>query len=128
MKDQLSGDRGANGKAHALDALRDAKDPKVGLLGTKNQNGSPTGFLSYKTGDRSISIQHMGTDQTEKGTGVLLFSQLVLLAAKEGKGINVASEPDASPFYEKMGMKGQRGDHVMEAKDVREFAKRLLAS
>lgn len=119
--------RSANGKERAISAIRDAIDPRVGLLGTKDKDGNPIGFLSYKEGNGTISIQHIGTDQTEKGTGALLFSQLVLLAAKKGKSINVASEEEATPFYEKMGMKGETGGHYMDAKSVREFAQKYLS-
>lgn len=115
--------RSADGKTHALDALNDATNPRVGLIGAKNAKNQPVGFLSYKTGSDQISIQHFGTDQTEKGTGTSLFKQLSQLAAKEGKSIFVASEPDSAEFYEKLGFKGEVGNHYMDKETVANYAK-----
>ncbi len=124
----MNDDRKANGKEHAIDALLDAKDPRVGLIGTTNKSGAAIGFMSYKTGSDSLSIQHMGTDQSEQGTGALLFLQLVGEAARQGKGINVASEPDSSAFYEKMGMQGSTGNHSLSIDATKSLYQKIKTS
>ena len=117
-------DRMRSGKNGALSALRDAKNPKVGLAATKNEKGEYTGFLSYKVGSKSVEISQLGTDQSEKGIGRSLFNQVLQEAAKKGLGLDVASVEDAGEFYKKMGMtEGDGGDFDMSAEAVKKAAK-----
>ena len=113
------------GKSGALTALRDGKNPRIGLIAAKNKDGQPVGFMSYKPGRTSIEIQNLGTDQSQKGTGRALFNNLLAVAAKTGKGLSVAPTDDAIGFYQRMGMtKDSEGSLSMTSKQVQELARK----
>ena len=97
-------DPNAHGKQGALTALRDAKNPRIGLLTSHNKDGNLTGAMSYKEGRSIISVQNFGADGTTKGSGTEMFHQLLHHAAKLGKGIEASSVDTAKGFYTKMGM------------------------
>lgn len=126
FKDNPSDDKRTRyGKSGALTALRDAKNPRVGLIAAKNKEGQPVGFMSYKPGRTLIEIQTLGTDQSEKGTGRALFNNLLAVAAKTGKGLSVAPTDDAIGFYERMGMtKDSEGSLSMTAKQVQDLTRK----
>jgi hypothetical protein len=83
-------DPNAHGKQGALTALRDAKNPRIGLLTSHNKDGNLTGAMSYKEGKSLISVQNFGADGTTKGSGTEMFHQLLHHAAKLGKGIEAS--------------------------------------
>jgi predicted GNAT family acetyltransferase len=114
------------GKATAIDAVRDARNPAVGLLSAQNKKGEATGFLSYKAGRSKIEIMHIGTDQSQKGTGRALFQQALNVAAKNNKGLIVSATDDAAAFYRKMGMRdlGNGSDFALTAAQVKRRAGR----
>lgn len=126
FKDNPSDDKRTRyGKSGALTALRDAKNPRVGLIAAKNKDGHAVGFMSYKPGRTSIEIQTLGTDQTAKGTGRALFNNLLAVAANTGKGLSVAPTDDAIGFYRRMGMtKDSEGSLSMTAKQVQELTRK----
>lgn len=126
FKDNPSDDKRTRyGKSGALTALRDAKNPRVGLIAAKNKDGQAVGFMSYKPGRTSIEIQTLGTDQSAKGTGRALFNNLLAVAAKSGKGLSVAPTDDAIGFYQRMGMtKDSEGSLSMTAKQVQDLARK----
>ena len=126
FKDNPSDDKKARyGKSGALAALRDAKNPRVGLIAAKNKDGQPVGFMSYKPGRALIEIQTLGTDQTQKGTGRALFNNLLAVAARSGKGLSVAPTDDAIGFYQRMGMtKDSEGSLSMTAKQVQDLTRK----
>ena len=113
-------DRVTKGKMGALNALSDARNPKVGLAGVKGPDGEYTGFLSFKTGRGEVEIENLGTDGRTKGAGRALFQQVLGVAAKEGKGMVVAPVPDAVGFYRKMGMRSvSEGALALTAAEVK---------
>ena len=97
--------RSVAGKAGALTALADAKDPKVGLVTARNSNKDYVGFLSYKSGRSEVSVVNMGTDGSVRGSGRTLVNQVIQIAARENKSIGIASVPSAAGFYRKMGFR-----------------------
>jgi hypothetical protein len=119
-------DRVMKGKMGALNALSDARNPKIGLVGVKGADGEYTGFLSFKSGRGEVEIENLGTDGSTKGAGRQLFRQVLAIAAKEGKGMVVAPVPDAVGFYKKMGMRYvNEGALELSQKEVQElWAKR----
>jgi hypothetical protein len=116
-------ERTVAGKMGALTALRDAKDPKVGLVTARDGGKNYVGFLSYKPGRNQIEVVNMGTDGTKKGSGKALIQQLIRIAARENKSISIASVPSAIGFYEKMGFTSDGySDFTMTAKEARRLA------
>jgi hypothetical protein len=118
-------ERITNGKMGALNALSDAKNPKIGLFASTNSEGKFTGFKSTKEGRNSIEISNLGTDGTQPGSGRAMFNQLIWLAASKGKGLDVSPVPDAVEFYRKMGMTGDMGSMEMSADAVKRRAIQL---
>jgi phage-related protein (TIGR01555 family) len=118
-------ERITNGKMGALNALSDAKNPKIGLFASTNSEGKFTGFMSTKEGRNSIEISSLGTDGTQPGSGRAMFNQLIWMAASKGKGLDVSPVPDAVEFYRKMGMTGDMGSMEMSADAVRRRAIQL---
>jgi predicted GNAT family acetyltransferase len=107
----------------ALTALRDAKDPKVGLVTARDGGKNYVGFLSYKSGRNQIEVVNMGTDGTKKGSGKALIQQVIRIAARENKSISIASVPSAVGFYKKMGFTSDGySDFTMTAKEARRLA------
>jgi len=115
----------ADGKMQALSALRDSTNPRVGLIAARDKSGKPLGFMSYKPGSATISIESLGTSQATKGTGRELFNDVLRLAAKSGKGLSVSPGEEAIGFYKKMGMAGGMGDMEMTAKEVKQAYRKL---
>jgi hypothetical protein len=116
-------ERTVAGKMGALTALRDAKDPKVGLVTASDGDKNYVGFLSYKPGRNQIELVNMGTDGTKKGSGKALIQQLIRIAARDNKSISIASVPSAIGFYEKMGFTSDGySDFTMTAKEARRLA------
>lgn len=111
----------AQGKLGALTALRDAKNPRVGVVGVTDKSGNYAGFVSYKPGRGEIEIENFGTNQSEKGLGQKLFNKLLDEAAAQNAGLSAASVEESVGFYEKMGMKREGTNAMyMSADDVKQ--------
>jgi hypothetical protein len=117
----------AMGKNTAIEAVRDAKNPAVALLTAKNANNEEIGFLSLKTGRKNLEIVHIGTDQSEKGTGRELFERAVQMANSAGRGMIVSATDDAIGFYKKMGMNdmGSGSDFSLSASEIKAMSEKI---
>ncbi|MBW4469304.1 MAG: hypothetical protein KME45_03470 [Stenomitos rutilans HA7619-LM2] len=112
-------DPNGHGKQGTLTALKDAKNPRIGLFTSHNKDGYITGAMSYKEGKSLISVQNFGADGSTKGSGSEMFNQLLHHAAKLGKGIEASSVDSAKGFYAKMGMTDQGyGQFSMSKQEV----------
>jgi hypothetical protein len=110
-------DRVVKGKMGALNALSDARNPKIGLAGARDAQGEYVGFLSYKVGRGEVEIENLGTDGTTPGSGRALFNQVLRVANEEGRGLVVAPVPDAVGFYQRMGMRSASEGALELSKD-----------
>jgi hypothetical protein len=73
-----------------------------------------------------LIIQTLGSDLSQKGSGKAMFNQLLDVAAKKGKGIEVTATQDASGFYKKMGMNQVSvSDFELSAEEVKRLHKQL---
>ncbi|MBD2076219.1 hypothetical protein H6F86_20530 [Phormidium sp. FACHB-592] len=116
------------GKMGALTAMRDAKNPNIGLITSHNAKDGITGAMSYKEGRNTITVQNFGADGSAKGSGSEMFNQLLLHAAKQGKGLEASSVEGAKGFYSKMGMTDEGyGQFSMSKRDVAAAVAKLNA-